>query len=88
MILFVATTIHLPDRVLARVDARAKALGISRNKVILDAVEHALDDRSAWSPELISLLSEPASRGAADALEMSLAAVRKLRRNRRRPVSL
>jgi metal-responsive CopG/Arc/MetJ family transcriptional regulator len=46
----VPTTIHIPDPLLERVDARAKTLGISRNRLILEALEekakHVVDRQS------------------------------------------
>jgi hypothetical protein len=81
----VPTTVHVPDELFERVDARAKALGVSRNRVILDALEEKLGTRNAWPPELIAMLARPPSRAAALDLERSLAVVRKRRANRRRP---
>jgi hypothetical protein len=55
-----ATTVHIPQALLARVDARAKALGTSRNRVVLAALERELDQAASWPPELVQMLSEPA----------------------------
>jgi len=83
-----ATTVHIPERLLKRVDERAKALGISRNRLIVDAVEATLVTKRAWPPELLDLLSRPLDRESADALETSLGQVRKRRANRKRPPRL
>jgi hypothetical protein len=84
----VPTTIHIPDRLLEQVDIRAKALGISRNRVILDALQEKLGARNEWTPELVALLARPPSSSAGNELEASLAVVRAKRRNRRRETRL
>lgn len=48
----VSTTIHVPNELLASVDRRAKQLGLSRNRYILRALERAVEEETAWSPEL------------------------------------
>ena len=78
------TTVHIPKPLLKRVDQRAKALGISRNRLIIDAVEAKLGSRRAWPPELIASLGQPIDDEAARALDDSMSAVRKRRSNRRR----
>jgi predicted transcriptional regulator len=55
----VPTTVHIPEALLQRVDARAKALGTSRNRVVLAALEHELGSRTRWPPELVAMLAEP-----------------------------
>lgn len=45
-----ATTVHIPKPVLERVDERAKALNLSRNRFIIDALEKALAEQATWSP--------------------------------------
>ena len=80
-----ATTVHLSERLLERVDARAKALGVSRNRVIVEALERTLDARQDWPPELVRMLEAPLDRATTDVLEESLTRVRSRRRNGRRP---
>jgi hypothetical protein len=41
---------RLPDDLVEALDERAAALGITRSQLIIQAVERALEDRSAWSP--------------------------------------
>ncbi|MBK7582525.1 MAG: CopG family transcriptional regulator [Myxococcales bacterium] len=79
------TTIHVPRQLLVRVDARAKALGVSRNRVILAAIEGAIEGKLTWPAELISQLAEPLDPEAGRAFERSLQAVRRKRSHRRRP---
>ena len=48
------TTVHIPDPLLKSVDRRAKALGISRNRLVVRALEQAVRVRSggrqsSWS---------------------------------------
>lgn len=51
-----ATTVHIPDALLKSVDRRAKALGVSRNRLIVRALERAVSERSAWAPEFLEEL--------------------------------
>jgi hypothetical protein len=78
------TTVHIPERLLKRVDQRAKALGISRNRLIIDAVEAKLGTRRAWPPELIASLGQPLDEETAQAFDDSMSAVRKRRSSRKR----
>ena len=82
------TTVHIPDAILERLDARAAARGVSRNRVILEAVEAALGLRESWAPELVAMLAEPLDEATGKLLETSLAKVRRSRRSRRKPPSL
>lgn len=82
------TTVHIPERLLRKVDARAAALGISRNRVILGAIESSLDSTKEWSPELRRMLERTIDAPAARDLEQSLESVLKRRSNRRRPPRL
>lgn len=50
------TTVHLPAALLRSVDRRAKALGLSRNRLITRALERAVNDRSSWAPEFLEKL--------------------------------
>jgi len=87
-ILFVPTTIHIPDPLLERVDTRAKTLGISRNRLILEALEEKVGARDHWAPELVQMLERPLSTAAGKELEGSLAFVRRRRSSRRAPPKL
>ena len=87
-ILFVPTTIHIPDPLLERVDTRAKTLGISRNRLILEALEEKVGARDEWAPELVHMLGKPISSAAGKELERSLATVRRRRTSRKAPPKL
>jgi len=53
-----ATTVHIPKPVLERVDERAKALNLSRNRFIIVALEKALAEQGAWSPEFLESIKK------------------------------
>jgi ribbon-helix-helix CopG family protein len=52
------TTIHIPAPLLNSVDRRAKALGISRNRLIVRALERAISERGEWAPEFLEQLRQ------------------------------
>ncbi|MGD0524051.1 MAG: ribbon-helix-helix protein, CopG family [Polyangiaceae bacterium] len=82
------TTIHIPDPLLERVDTRAKTLGISRNRLILEALEEKVGARDEWAPELVHMLGQPISSAAGEELERSLAIVRRRRASPKAPPRL
>jgi hypothetical protein len=50
------TSVHLPKPLLDALDARAKALHVSRNRLIVQTLENALAARSEWSPDFFATL--------------------------------
>lgn len=50
------TTVHIPPALLKSVDRRAKALGVSRNRLIVRALERAVNERAEWAPEFLDKL--------------------------------
>jgi hypothetical protein len=48
--IFMPTSVHIPDKLLKVADKRAKALGISRNRLIVRALEPELQAGADWSP--------------------------------------
>jgi metal-responsive CopG/Arc/MetJ family transcriptional regulator len=46
-----STTVHIPDKLLSRVDQIVKKKGISRNRFIVQACEQALDNDAGQWPE-------------------------------------
>ena len=50
------TTVHIPAHLLKSVDRRAKALGVSRNRLIVSALERAVNDPKGWAPEFLEKL--------------------------------
>jgi hypothetical protein len=73
------TSVHIPAPLLRAADARAKRLGISRNRLIVDALALALEAGSAWpagfAEELLNVPEGVAS--AARDLEREVLARRK-----------
>lgn len=81
------TTVHLPEPLLHRLDARARALGLSRNRLIVQTLTEAFDDAQEWSPEFLAALDSPLSPSAADALDELTAKIGE-RRSTKPPPSL
>ena len=52
------TSVHLPKPLLDAVDRRARALRISRNQLVVRALERELRDTSEWSPGFLERLSD------------------------------
>lgn len=50
------TTVHIPDALLKSVDRRARALGVSRNRLIVRTLEQAVSEASTWRPEFLERL--------------------------------
>ena len=75
------TTVHIPAPLLKSVDRRAKALGMSRNRLIVKALERAVSEQVAWAPEFLDRLRqvEDATVEAVDAL---LTSVKQARRSK------
>jgi predicted transcriptional regulator len=80
------TSVHIPRPLLAALDRRAKTLKISRNRVIVQALERELTRGSEWSPGFFAELEAPEAGVGAAADEM-LKAIRK-HRTSKKPVSL
>jgi hypothetical protein len=53
------TSIRLPDDLVEALDERAAARGVTRSQLIIEAVERALDDRSAWSSRFLKAIGAP-----------------------------
>lgn len=83
-----ATTVHVPEKLLARVDARARARGVSRNRVIIEAIEASLGAKNEWPPELVRMLDTPLDEETGELLEATLAEARARRVSRRRSPKL
>jgi metal-responsive CopG/Arc/MetJ family transcriptional regulator len=76
-----ATTVHIPAALLRSVDRRAKALGVSRNRLIIRALERAISERSGWAPEFLERLRS-VEHDTAAAVDQLLAAVKQGRRSK------
>jgi metal-responsive CopG/Arc/MetJ family transcriptional regulator len=75
------TTVHIPAALLKSVDRRAKALGVSRNRLIIRALEQAVSERSGWAPEFLEQLRH-VDRETATAVDELLADVKEARRSK------
>jgi predicted transcriptional regulator len=75
------TTIHVPAPLLTAVDRRAKALRISRNRLIVQALEQAVHERPGWSKEFLDRLRDVDAGTAAD-VDRLTTAVRQVRRSK------
>jgi predicted transcriptional regulator len=76
------TTVHIPDPLLKSVDRRAKALGISRNRLVVRALEQAVSVRSGWAPEFLQRLRQ-VDRDTSAAVDDMLIAVTRARRSKK-----
>jgi hypothetical protein len=79
------TTVHIPKPLLAAVDRKAKALRVSRNKLIVRALEREVADRD-WTPGLLD--GPPLDEETTKLLEDSLRVVRERRKSKGRPPAL
>jgi metal-responsive CopG/Arc/MetJ family transcriptional regulator len=52
-------SVRLPDDLVEALDERAAALGVTRSQLIIEAVEQALAQRSAWSPGFLKAIGTP-----------------------------
>ena len=77
--IFMPTTVHIPDPLLKSVDRRAKALGISRNRLVVRALEQAVNVRSGWAPEFLQRLRhvDPDTSAAVDELLIAVTQARR-----------
>jgi Arc/MetJ-type ribon-helix-helix transcriptional regulator len=76
------TTVHLPDDLLRKVDERARALNIPRNRYIVEALRKVLADQTSWSPAFLDKLERLSPIEGVDEL---LEAVRKRRTRKASP---
>jgi len=54
-----STTVHIPDKMLKRIDAIARRRGTSRNRVVLASLEAEINrDSGEWPDAFFSPLSE------------------------------
>jgi hypothetical protein len=80
------TSVHIPKPLLVAVDRRARALNISRNRLIVQALEREVTEGSNWSPDYFGQL-ESAETAVGDAADDMLKAIRSQRRSKK-PVRL
>ena len=80
------TSVHIPKLLLVAVDRRARALKISRNRLIVQALEREVTEGSSWSPDFFARL-ESLEAGVGDAADEMLKAIQNQRRSKK-PVRL
>jgi predicted transcriptional regulator len=78
------TTVHIPAALLKSVDKRAKALGVSRNRLIVRALEEAVCERARWTPEFLKRLREVDGDTSA-AVDELVSALKRARRSKEPP---
>ena len=76
------TTVHIPAALLEAVDRRASALRLSRNRLIVRALEREVSEPSGWSPEFFDRLRD-VDADTGEAVDELLAAVRDARRSKK-----
>ncbi|MEO6599146.1 MAG: ribbon-helix-helix protein, CopG family [Polyangiaceae bacterium] len=80
------TSVHIPKPLLVAVDRKARALKVSRNRLIVQALEREVTQGSNWSPDFFSRLESPET-GVEDAAEDMRRAIESHRRSKK-PVRL
>lgn len=75
------TSVHIPKPLLEAVDRRARALKMSRNRLIVKALEREISGGPGWSSEFFERLRDVDDATAAAADEM-LATIRATRRSK------
>lgn len=80
-----STTIHIPAELLAVVDARAAAHGLSRNRFILQAIQKCVEADDSWDPEFLGRLRRPRSRSEIDAVSEMMEAIGQARSSKAPP---
>jgi predicted transcriptional regulator len=76
------TSIHIPDELLQQADQRAKALGISRNRLIVRALARELQQGPGWTPGFFESLRAVDGQ-TAGAVDEMLAGIRRGRQSKR-----
>ncbi len=80
------TSVHIPKALLVAVDRKARALKISRNRLIVQALEREVLEGATWSSDFFSRLESPEP-GLEPAVDDMLTAIQKQRRSKK-PVRL
>jgi hypothetical protein len=75
------TSVHLPRPLLDAVDRKARALRISRNQLVVRALEREVGEGADWSPGFFERLSD-VDADTVEAVEELLRDVRKARRSK------
>ena len=83
-----STTVHVPDATLKRIDTIARRLGISRNRLVIRALEEIIErDAGEWPAGFFESPADPADRALLEEASRELdGAVAARRRNRGAPL--
>ena len=80
------TTVHIADDLLARIDERARALRVSRNRYIVKALEFRLREETEWSADFAEFLTEAGnSQALGETVDEMLAYIKRGRASKRPP---
>lgn len=82
--ILIATSVHIPKTLLEAVDRRARALRISRNRLIVRALERELGGEGGWSAGFFESLAAT-DQATADAADEMLASIRAARSSKKAP---
>ena len=74
------TSVHIPKPLLDAVDRKARTLRLSRNRLIIRALERELEEDLDWSPGFFDRLS-PVDKATAAAVDEMLSAIQAGRRS-------
>lgn len=80
--ILMATSVHIPKPLLVAVDRRARALKISRNRLIVQALEREVTEGSGWSPGFFERLEAP-EEGVKEAATELLKTIESQRRSKK-----
>jgi hypothetical protein len=78
------TSVHLPKPLLEAVDRKARTLRISRNQLVVRALEREVGAGSDWSPEFLEQVAQVDAELSASVDEL-VQDVRKARRSKSAP---
>ena len=76
------TSVHIPKALLVAVDRKASALKISRNRLIVRALEREVLEGATWSPDFFSRLESPEP-GVEPAVDGMLTEIQKQRHSKK-----
>jgi len=82
------TTIHVPQALLKKIDARAKALGVSRNRFIVETMTEKLQSAREWPEDFVRALKQPVRADVAATADDMLRQIESTRRSRKTPPKL
>jgi hypothetical protein len=75
------TSVHIPGELLKKADNRAKLLGISRNRLIVNALERELQSGVEWPQQFLDELRNIDEQGI-QAVDEMMAGIQKNRRSK------